>query len=387
MEETINRLLPGSATHDRTLLLAELSSYAQAIVCEARRLKAIVPTIEERERAFKWLDQPVFICGHHRSGTTLLQTLLDGHPQLLVLPSEGTYFSSFYYAARPNPLPKEIDRFIADWISRFVDPNHEPHFKLGHSDENTNPSLIFARRLLGWHGVLLQKWPARARFALLLALAAAFRDTAHAFSMPRLWVEKTPLNELYVSRFKRFSRARFIHLVREPGATLASLREIHRSGATGSFDAAEHAWAIGRSLRLARENSRRLKGRYLVVRYEDLASNPGSEMEFVRSFLEIPTNPSLSVPTTGGFAVKSNSSFKSSNAGEIQRPRPSIKIPPADARLISAFTEPSALSFKYEVIPLPWLARSAMQLKQLSLNAPRRIARSMRHAIHPLLRT
>ena len=38
-----------------------------------------------------------------------------------------------------------------------------------------------------------------------------------------MWVEKTPLNELYVKRFSALSAAKFIHLVRDPSATFASL--------------------------------------------------------------------------------------------------------------------------------------------------------------------
>src|SRR5690606_37795143 len=94
MERAIARVLPsnGSGPQERVRLLALLTEYASAIVREARRIGAVVPAAEERTRALAWLDRPVFICGHHRSGTTLLQELLDGHPELLVLPSEGTYF-------------------------------------------------------------------------------------------------------------------------------------------------------------------------------------------------------------------------------------------------------------------------------------------------------
>src|SRR5690348_154569 len=39
------------------------------------------------------IDNPVFICGVHRSGTTLMRDLLDDHLQLSVLPSEGSFFT------------------------------------------------------------------------------------------------------------------------------------------------------------------------------------------------------------------------------------------------------------------------------------------------------
>jgi predicted AAA+ superfamily ATPase len=52
--------------------------------------------LEEFEN-FKKL-RPVFIGGLRRSGTTLLQRLLDGHPELLVYPLEDCIIRDFYYA-------------------------------------------------------------------------------------------------------------------------------------------------------------------------------------------------------------------------------------------------------------------------------------------------
>ena len=50
-----------------------------------------------------FLNNPVFICGAPRSGTTLLSNLLDGHSELLVLPSEThilQYFKAYQGEAR-----------------------------------------------------------------------------------------------------------------------------------------------------------------------------------------------------------------------------------------------------------------------------------------------
>src|SRR6266403_2007108 len=165
MEDAIARLLPsGGISPDRALLLEKLSLYATVAVREARSMQHTIPTPVETAHALSWLRRPIFICGHHRSGTTLLQQLLDWHPQLVVLPSEGTYFSSFNYVARTHPAPRDIDRFIADWIARLIDPNHPPHFKLGRSGQDGCPSVHFARRLLEWQAALLRTRPSLGRF-------------------------------------------------------------------------------------------------------------------------------------------------------------------------------------------------------------------------------
>src|SRR6478736_6624366 len=101
MEAAIAARLPGvGGASARPELLARLAEYSNAAVLAARELGALVPSSAECDTAMKWLLRPVFICGHQRSGTTLLQNLLDGHPQLLLLPSEATYFTSFAYVAR-----------------------------------------------------------------------------------------------------------------------------------------------------------------------------------------------------------------------------------------------------------------------------------------------
>ena len=166
MEAAIATLLPSAGLPgDRRLLLDNLLSYSRVAVSEARRLGPVVLTKKESVQALEWLERPVFICGHHRSGTTLMQQLLDSHPELLVLPSEGTYFTSFAYAARANTSSGDVDRFVEDWIARLVDPNYEPHFKLGCSGPAGCPATLFAQRILGWYSALRRARPALARFA------------------------------------------------------------------------------------------------------------------------------------------------------------------------------------------------------------------------------
>jgi Sulfotransferase family len=385
MEDAISHLLGAADTVDnRAMLLAELSGYARAVVAAARRLPQDIPSAMNTAEAWRWLEHPVFICGHHRSGTTLLQQLLDGHPELLVLPSEGTYFTSFDFVARTNPRPRDVDRFIADWIARLVDPNYEPHFNLGRSGPGGNPSLLFARRLLDWHAVLRHTRPALAPLTPLLALAAAYRDVAAPVSQPRLWVEKTPLNERHVQRFAALSQARFIQLVREPGAALASMAERHRTAGNRDFDPAVHAHSIGRSLRLAARHARQFDGRYLIVRYEDLKDDPAREMERVGAFLGVAHSPSLLIPTVAGVVVRSNSSFERGQPGVVHSGRQPLTLDAGYARLVSALAASAAAPLGYDVAQLPACSRSAMQLRQWALYALRRVGAWIRRALRQL---
>jgi hypothetical protein len=365
MEAQVSLLLrPGAST--RAELLAALADYSAAAVRDARMHGSIVPAAGDCIRALEWLLRPVFICGHHRSGTTLLQNLLDGHPQLVCLPSEGTYFTSFAYVAKRSSGDRDLDRFAAEWICRFVDPNFEPHFRLGRSGENRAPAVDFARLLFGWHEALRRRVPGK--LAPLLALAAAYWTTTAPMQAPRAWVEKTPLNERRVGRFAFFDAARFIQLVRDPRAVLASLEQVYRTGAPDRFDAAQSARSIGRSLQLAGSNARRLRGRYLVVRYEDLVNQPAGEIERVRRFLGIAADAALSLPTAGGRPVAANGSFGAKVAGTIEPARPPPVLPAEQLTLLGAHVGSAARSFGYDVpVPAPvasWAARARYWSRQ-----------------------
>lgn len=347
-EAAIAALLPKSrASTERTKLLASLADYSDAVIREARALGAIVPTEKACTDAIEWLLRPVFICGHHRSGTTLLQNLLDGHPQLISLPSEGTYFSSFAYVARRAAAKPHIERFASEWIKRFIDPNFEPHFRLGCSIADRNPSVDFARMLFGWHEALQGRVPQK--FAALFALVGAYKAVTAPASTPNLWVEKTPRNELYVARFRALAGARFIQVVRDPRSTLASLSETYRIAGRGFFDIAEHARAIGESLRLARANLRRLASRYIVIRYEDLVDHPTREIERVRDFLGITPDAALHAPTVGGRTARANSSFGGSAPGVIRAMQRRAAVSAEQLALLGVYTSEQARLLGYSV--------------------------------------
>jgi hypothetical protein len=370
-EARLARLLPDGNAPNRARLLNELSAHARKVVQAARRAGIGAPADADIAGALNWLNKPVFICGHHRSGTTLLQQLLDGHPQLVVLPSEATFLSSYRYVARPDPDPDSVDRFIADWIARFVDPNDAPHFKLGQSTRSANPYIRFSRRLLGWNVALRRSWPDRAAFTLLLALVAAYQDLVPLARAPALWVEKTPLNEHNTMRFAAFEQARFIQVVRDPASTLASLAQSYRKAGVLNFNSARHAHAIGRSLQMATRNRHMLGERFHLLRYEDLTHDPLRAMQRVRDFLGIAADAALLTPTVGGRPVRSNSSFERGEVGVVRAPRAGPALPPSEASLVNTFAGSAARSLGYQIAQPGLLTRSAIHLRYLPARALR----------------
>jgi hypothetical protein len=208
----------------------------------------------------------------------------------------------------------------------------------------------FARRLLMWDRLLRASRPDWRRVVPLMALAAAYQDRAQDRAVNhdqiRGWTDKTPLNEHHVKRLTVFKQARFIHMIRHPRDTLASLCQMMRRGGA-RFDAAIHSEAVGRSFKLAAKNQRLYRDRYLVVRYEDLVENTAATMESVRQFLCLSPSSTLAVPTLAGFAVRSISAFERSEPGVIHRSHQRLAFPGSDSVAIAALTGPAAREFGY----------------------------------------
>jgi hypothetical protein len=223
------------------------------------------------------------VVGYYRSGTTLMLNLLQGHPDVVALPGESRHFN----VLRHRPLDDVHDA----WIRRLVSPDGQPPFwLLGQPWKAGDDGYErFTHRLLAYAAV-------RPADDLLGVAAAALAD---ARGRPaRMWAEKTPRNELLVDDILAvYPAARFVHVVRDPRATVASIRAWNRSRFLVSVPAA--AVELRESLAAARRNAARLgEDRYLVVRYEDLVAEPEAEMRRVASLLELPWSRALVEPST-----------------------------------------------------------------------------------------
>ena len=284
-----------------------------------------------------YYERPVFVVGHRKTGTTLLQDLLDGHPQLAVLPGESNHFNTF--------LPRGPERIAADahgwWLLRLITPSGiQPFWALGRPSESDDPYAAFTRRLTG----LVEANPGRDVLGMA-AVALADGDRV-------AWVEKTPGHEHRLPAIlATYPEARFVHVVRDPRSVAAAIARLDRATEqpTDLVD-------VGLSIRRSFEAAERNRGeRYLVVRYEDLVGDPESVMRRVADFAGIEWSDSLLTPTVGGVPATSNSAWSARKVtGEIEGRRLDLwreELDPAAGGLIAAATRSAARSFGYE---LPW---------------------------------
>lgn len=387
------RIIELESDFDRFLLSPRVAiDPSRAIAVAARRWSDAVWAVAEaqgpmelgRELTSRGLDlacRPVFVCGAHRSGTTLVRDLLDAHPALAVLPAEGTFFTNLERHLERLAPERQLAFFGGEWLRRLANPIHkEPYWLLGRSSEEWSPYVSFARCLMAWWpivrahvGPTASSWP-------LTAVALAYAQCGCGFggdSNLRYWVEKTPGNERFLSRLhSEFPGARIIHVVRHPFAVFASHAHAERSVGDRPPRAGRIAAQLLHSYRVAAARSAHAAdASYLLVRYEDLLASPSLTVERLAGFLGIVPLPILSRPTVAGAPAASNSSFRTDMVpGRIEAAAPDWRelLDPSDLTRLVAVLGESAAALGYDIGSLPaWRRRVLRITGWMSRDVPR----------------
>jgi hypothetical protein len=250
-------------------------------------------------------DSPVFIAGHPKSGTSLLRSVLDSHPELVAYPEETNFFRSYLPRAAGVDLQHKLalsDQYLTH-IFEWNQANPPAH-QAGYPDRDYSYIPLNQVRQS------VREYMAE-RFShdgdMLSAVILAFgKASGQLTEQSHLWVEKTPYNERYAAQiFEWWPDARIVHTVRDPRDNFASYHRKHVDWSPESFAL---NWLQSTQAGL---DNRRLYGpsRYLLLRFEDLTSNPEAELSQLCQFLGINDDPSLRRPVRGGKPWGGNSMF------------------------------------------------------------------------------
>ena len=328
------------------------SDLLAAIDGVADRLRAEAGKAEPRELP-AFYDRPVFVVGHRKTGTTLLLDLLDGHPQLVVLPGESNHFLTFlprFGGHEPERIAAEAQRW---WILRLISPSGIPPFWAAGRPGQSDPYARFTEELLAL------ATPGRDTLGLA---AVALHAATGATGEPRAWVEKTPGQEHCLDQILGvYPEARFVHLVRDPRSVAAAISRLDRILGQDT-DLVGVGMTLSRSFEAAERNARRLgEQRYLVLRYEDMVATPEPAMRRVADFARIDRADSLLTPTVGGVEARSNSAWTARQVtGQIESSRLDLWSEELDdhaAELIAASARRAAA--RYYELPRPGALASA----------------------------
>jgi Sulfotransferase family len=198
-----------------------------------------------------------FVVGVGRSGTTLLRLMLDAHPELAIPPE--THFA-------PGLIERAHEGAGADAL---VD------------------EIVGTR---AWADFSIQAERLRERVTALeeggaaAVLRAFYGLCAEREGKPR-WGDKTPI---YVRSMRpiggELPEARFVHLIRD-GRDVVLSRRARGMGAGKPIADTADRWR--RRIEEARTQARRLRGRYLELRYEDLVTRPEPQLRRVCELIEL----------------------------------------------------------------------------------------------------
>jgi hypothetical protein len=227
----------------------------------------------------EYLDRPVFIVGHGRSGTSLMLSLLDGHPDLLVFPGEMQPFKITNGPTVDNCLLKTA-------LKNCFQGQHA----VAGATEGSVREILRQRLRRAQHPR-----------DVVETLMETYCDVIQAdrFRLKH-WVEKTAYNYRFIPTLEQWygGTARYIWLLRDPRDVFNSMRTKNPR-----FDRRVFAvnWCIFSDL--TGVYRRRLDGRFLVVRYEDLVRDTESIMRGVAEFIGVEYLPTLIEPSRNGMPM------------------------------------------------------------------------------------
>lgn len=294
-------------------------------------------------------QQPIFILGAHKSGTTMLRNLLSGHPDLFVIPFESHFFQlsdrDVDYEYRKNKKQglsiKQLESNFKNWIrtqNEAIDPmgdtfvtgklNLETFNREFELNEGDSAKDIFEKYVAAIHSCLG-----------LGELSDSLRV-----------VEKSVENaEFALELSQMYPEARFVHIVRNPYANFVSLRK-YKSIGVGYPLLHRMARTFKNSYSYLVENPKKIE-HYKVVRYEDILTNTDSVMKDLGEFLQIPFLSSMLVPSHLGENWSGNSTsgveFKGLSAGNLDKWKSEIE--PIELRCVNAVSEAVISTFGYEM--------------------------------------
>lgn len=247
----------------------------------------------------------IFLTGHRKSGTTMLHKLFDGHPDLVVYPTD----ICLLYAYIPC-LSKDKSKEFAIERIRLVIEKSLFEFT-GKSTPNSNVKIDPSQ----FASLVLDNidWElAQSRSYIVSVIASCWVDYIGE-SEEKPFVFKETSQAIYSAEFiADFPEMKIIGLIRDPRDNYAALK----SGVDGYYSKMGEneketlASLINRtrmdflSIKL---NCERFPNNCISIKFEDLTAEPEKYMQKISSFCDIEYMETLTIPTLLGEPYYGNS--------------------------------------------------------------------------------
>jgi len=250
IEDSVNNGKRLRAENDKGLKV--LLSYTSNPQTTAAYIEKAIMNLEK----FGYGQRLIFVGGSPRSGTTLIQCILNNHPEICGGP--------------------EFDR-----IPNIIELRNLLHKSI--TDKRIDVFCTY-QQVDEEIGFLIER--------LLLPYAERKRKT--------LLSEKTPFNVLYFNELLEvFPKARFIFCVRDPRAVISSMLRVgerYREKGIPAPDFTQDISAAIRTVKICNQKgfeATKKSNRVFTIKYENLVNNPHSVTQDLCNFLNVAWSPSL----------------------------------------------------------------------------------------------
>lgn len=218
-----------------------------------------------------------FILGRPRSGTTLLRTLLDAHPEIKVPPEYPVLLNLYRQFGKCRRYTPEVKKkFSEAFKERLASPNWQYSF-LGIDEEELSRNL--------------QALPEHSLFKDVFCLFYVHYSSVFPHTEPlRAIGDKNPIFATFAWRLHQiFPDARFIFLIRDYRDNFLSVRKFAFEAPIVALQA--YRWKY--VARLAVRFQHRYPTQTLLIRYEDLANEPEKILRQILQFLGLDWNAQM----------------------------------------------------------------------------------------------
>lgn len=278
-------------------------------------------TIETNEKK----SAPVFIAGRPRSGTTLLNSVLDSLPGIALHPQEQKFFTYWGHMYRGRDLNDDavFEEFLRDYTSH---PNFEGRL--------ISPEALRAR--------LAQRKPRRISH-VLEAVCANYADSTGKAR----WGEKTPNHYRHLDEIRAaFPDAQIILTMRDPRALLASI--LKRD--FGLRDPHDQALAWVEYCDLIEKWSR--DPGVFIIQYEKLVTQPTETLKSVCDFLGEPFDEAIigkrTLRSSGRPKMEGGNARAASGIDSSSLEKWKSDLTPRQIRIVEHFSGPALDRWGYE---------------------------------------
>lgn len=252
------------------------------------------------------LKEPIFILGAHKSGTTLLRNLLDGHKELFVIPIEPHPFQMLekwllYELRKSMPKKTNYNQAKENLLKLIQHLSKTKDQKGGGVVSNKWDLEVFKKELFRTKAKNIKEFIEQYIYAIYYSIHKNnFPDNLYP-------VEKSVTNtEFAVDLVKLFPKAKFLHIIRNPYANLVSIRKYKSKTKIPFFKSAIDS-LISSHYFLYR-NSEIIEN-YQIIKYEDLVLDLKNTMNKIISYLDIKNEEILFEPTSLGEPWPGNSVY------------------------------------------------------------------------------